>query len=197
MSTSTDIVTEALEFLKEPPASGDETFGHAYDLAQMYARESLRFLEGYPWNFASEKEQLTASEPTPVDWDYGFTKPGRCCRLIKVSDRADMRSGEGIRFEDRKNRILTNSQITWLWYVDGAYADMPGAWSQAARSALAAQMALKQAPRLSVSKADMDGLEYRMRRLLRQARLQDAQAGGAWEQPPSEWQQARRGARLT
>lgn len=193
MSTSTGILTEALEYLGEPPATGNEAHGHAFELKRMLPREARTMLEAHPWNFASEKQQLSASDPKPVDFDYGYQKPSSWVRTIKADTQADMRHRNGVFFEDRQGRLLCNSDTFWLWFVSSKVLDTWGAWPQLTKEALAARMALKRAPHTSMSNAEKAALRTEAKNLMYRAQLHDSQQSPDHPTPMSIWQQSRFG----
>ena len=169
----------------------DGTDNTSLRIKAVYDRQARIFLEAHPWNFASEIEQLTASEPTPDDWDYGFPKPSKCRRIIKVDDQADMERRPDIDYAVRKNRILTNSDTTWLKYVDGAYADLEGSWPEHCIDALAARIAHHIAKPFDTSESEMTRLAKQARREMSRARLYDGQQEKVYEPPLSVWQATR------
>lgn len=198
MSTQVDVVDEALEFLGEPHSTGAaDTRPLPSMLYGMFEREATRILSEHPWNFATKLNQLAATSPTPDDWDYGFAKPAGCVRIIMVNDAATMKGRRGLDYEDQGGRILTNSEETWLRWIDGGYISQLGSWPNLLLSALAQRMAYKASPSTSLSDANRNGLMLGAERSLSRARLYDAQQGGPEPIPASTWQRARMSGRGT
>ena len=132
------------------------------------------------------------SYPTPDGWDYGFTKPAQCKRIVKVAG-SETPSASEIDYLDFGGRILTDSETTWLDYVDGTKIDSPGMWSEVFAGAVAAQLAYKVCPITGTSTDKRDMLAKDARRLMSLAKLWDAQQNGAFPIPPGEYEKARAG----
>lgn len=165
-------------------------------LAAIYDHEAKMFLEGYPWNFAASLVQLTASEPTPDDWAYGFPLPDRCVRVLKVDNQADMRKRGDIPYTVRKGRILTNSETTWLNYIDGAYADLEGAWPEHPLDAFAWQCTDKIKPAFELSESRREEIRKAKKSSMSKARLWDAQQTKVLDPPLSYFQRVRMAQRV-
>jgi len=193
MTTTTDIYNDALEHLGEPPCSGpDDDTTWVVRINDAYPREVRKIFEVHTWNFSLTKAQLNAVEPTPDGWDYGFTKPAQCKRIVKVAATSSPKAGQ-IDYLDFGGRILTNSETTWLDYVDGTRIDSPGMWPELFAGALAAQIAYKVCPVSGTSDTKKEELRKTMKRTLSEAKLWDAQQNGAFLIPPGEYEKARYG----
>jgi hypothetical protein len=193
MSTMLDVINDGLEALGEPPTTDpDSSDTWVVRLRNAYDREIRKVFEVHTWNFALTKALLNAVDPTPDGWLYGFTKPAQCKRIVKVASSSDPTAGQ-IDYLDFGGRILTNSETTWLDYVDGTKIDSPGMWPEVFAGALAAQLAHKVCPITGTSTDKRDMLARDARRLMSQARLWDAQQNGAFPIPPGEYEKARWG----
>jgi hypothetical protein len=193
MTTQADVTNDALELLGEPPATGsDDDTTWVVRLTNAYDREVKKLFEEHPWNFSLTKVQLAAVDPTPDGWTYGFAKPAKCKRIVKVAASSDPTCGQ-IAYLDMGGRILTDSETTWLDYVDGEKIDSAGMWPELFAGALAAQLAWKVCPVTGTSTDKKDYLERTMRRTLSKAKLWDAQQNGAWQIPPGTYETARNG----
>jgi hypothetical protein len=193
MTTQTDVVNDSLEWLGEPPSSGpDDDSTWVVRCNQAYTREVKKLFEEHSWNFSMTKTLLTAVDPTPDGWTYGFTKPGKCKRIVKVAASSNPTCGQ-IDYLDFGGRILTNSETTWLDYVDGEKIDSPGMWSELFAGALAVKIAVKVAGVFGKSNVDWDRLERGDRKALSKAKLWDAQQNGPFEIPPGQYETARHG----
>ncbi len=193
MSTATDVVNDALEHLGEPPSSGpDDDTTWVVRCTQAYDREVKKLFEEHVWNFSLVKFQLAAVDPTPDGWLFGFTKPAKCKRIVKVASSSNP-SACPVDYLDFGGRILTNSEATWLDYVDGEKIDSPGMWPELFAGALAGQIAWKVCPVIGTSTDKKENLEKTARRLLSKAKLWDAQQNGPFMIPPGGYETARRG----
>ena len=193
MTTQTDIISDALEHLGEPASSGpDDDSTWVVRLTQAYDREVKKLFEVHTWNFSLVKFQLAAVSPTPNGWAYGFTKPAKCKRIVKVASVSTPSAGQ-IPYADFGGRILTDSETTWLDYVDGEKIDSPGMWPEVFAGALAAQLAWKVCPVIGSSDVKKDELRKTMRRNITEAKLWDAQQNGPFVIPPGEYEKARYG----
>jgi len=193
VSSQQDVINDALEHLGEPPSSGpDDDSTWVVRLTNAYTREVKKVVEGHTWNFAMTKALLTATEPTPDGWLYGFGKPAQCKRIVKVASSSNPRAGV-IDYLEFGGRILTNSETTWLDYVDGTKIDTPGMWPELFAGALAAQLALKVCPVTGTGTEKKVLLERTARRMMMEAKMWDAQQNGSWTIPPGEYEKARAG----
>jgi hypothetical protein len=193
MTTQADVTNDALELLGEPPATGpDDDTEWVVRITDAYPREVKKLFEEHPWNFSLTKVQLAAVDPTPDGWTYGFTKPAKCKRIVKVSASEDPTSSV-IDYQDFGNRIHADSETTWLIYVDGEKIDRPGTWPELFAGALAAQLAWKVCPVTGASLEKKEYLERIARRTLSKARLWDGVQNGPFVIPPGQYETARFG----
>lgn len=193
MTTRTDVINDALEWLGETPSTGeDDTSAWVVRLDNAFDREARKLFETHTWNFCQTMVQLAAVEPTPVGWDYGYQKPSQCWRIIRVTPTDDPR-GDNIEYVDREGRIMTNATAAWLTYVKGSWLSELGSWPEVFAGALAAQLAYKCSPATGKSSNDKDVLRGEARRTLSLAKLWDAQQNPAWRIPPGQYERSRYG----
>jgi len=193
MSSQLDVTNDALEWLSEPPSTGpDDDSTWVVRVTNAYDREVKKLFEIHTWNFSLTKAQLAAVGDTPDGWLYGFGKPAQCKRIVKVAASSNPTAGV-IDYVDFGGRILTNSEDTWLDYVDGTKIDTPGMWPEVFAGALAAKIANKVAGVFGKSGVDMDKLAKGARMTLSEAKLWDAQQNGPFVIPPGEYEKARYG----
>lgn len=196
MAIRTAVVNEALTWLHQPQSAGvdDDTDSLVVRLRSAFTQRAEIFLESYPWNFAKTVELLaqTASASGFEGWDYGFVKPAGCYRIIKVDSQADMRKRPNIPFEERAGLICTNSETTYLAYVDGSYATSDtGSWPKIVQSALALDLADMHAASIDLAQTKMDKLTQRALKVMKDAKRWDAQQNQTYEPPMTSWQRAR------
>jgi hypothetical protein len=155
-------------------------------------KTSLLF-ETHPWNFCSTVEQLSATEPDPDGWTYGFNKPSKCWRIVKVANCAGNMSPDRASspYEDQAGRILSDDEDVFLKYIDGYWLERYGAWPQVFADAVSGAVAYAVGP-VTRSEAITDELlRKKSERFLRAAKSWDAQQNPVWQPPPSKWQVAR------
>lgn len=193
MTTRTDVINDALEWLGETPSTGeDDASTWVVRLDNAFDREARKLFETHTWNFCQTMEQLAAVEPTPVGWDYGYQKPTQCWRIIRVTATDDPMA-DNVQYVDREGRIMSNATTAYLTYVKGAWLSEPGSWPEVFAGALAAQMAYKCAPVTGKSSADKGEIYTGARKALSAAKLWDAQQNPAWRIPPGRYERARYG----
>lgn len=187
MTTRLDVLNIALNALGEPSTRDVlSTEKWVRRANEAYDRVATRLLEQHPWNFAEEAEQLTATTPTPIDFEYGYNKPASCLRVNYVSDTAK-RNSAPIYYRDRGGRILANSDIVVLWYVSSAYLNLTGAWPELFADAVGKTIAAEIGPVTTASNPKDDILQTKAARALRKAQHADAQSNGVWTPPPGRY----------
>lgn len=181
--TQEDVLNIALEILGEPATTGPEdTSSWVRRCRAAFPRATKAIFESYPWNFCEEVVQLTPSDPTPIDWAYGFNKPPHCRRINWVDDHVPPRGWRAHRSEDRydykerSGRLLANSETIYLWYIDGIYETKLGLWPQVFGDYVGCQIAEIVYPRTSETDSTRDRIERKLRRAMRKARAHDGQA---------------------
>ncbi|MEL6663571.1 MAG: hypothetical protein AAFR33_11265 [Pseudomonadota bacterium] len=186
MPTKDRILNNALRLLGEPPSTGvDDTSPWVKRLLGAHDDVLQGMLESYPWNFAVKVQQLAADATADkTGWDYAFTKPGLCWRLMGVSDRADWRPGDyEIPYDDQRGFILTNFETTYLMFVDGTFKDREGDWPQVFADYLAAKLAHSVAPVTDEGNSTMERIERALVDRRRAAKAWDAQSKAPWKIP--------------
>ncbi len=193
MPTRESVLNDALDLLGEPRAAGpDDSASWVVRLRDAYDARVRALLENYPWNFASELEQLVATEPTPADWDYGFRKPASFLRLIALRGSADPDASE-LDYDDRGGRFLTNSAGSWLWYVSSTWITLEGAWPQVFADAVSSDLAFRCSAATAEANTTRETLAAIAQKALREARTWDAMQKPFRRHPPGEWVRARSG----
>lgn len=193
MTTQTDVINDALELLGEPASTGtDDDSQWVVRCNNAYTREVKKLFEEHPWNFANTLVQLNAVEPTPDGWTYGYTKPAKCKRIVKVTSSTNPTAGQ-IDYLDMGGRILADPDTVYLLYVDGEKIDSPGMWPELFAGALAARIAWKVCPITGTSTTSKEYLERTERKLVSRAKLWDAQQNGPFVIPPGQYETARYG----
>lgn len=197
MPSKSAIINSALHLIGEPESATPLT-----DNSEWVARIRNRYdekvqlaFEKHPWNFCSKVSALSASEPTPEGWAYGFNKPAGCWRIIKVTgSERDMRpDGPSIMYEDRAGRILTDAASTYLKHISSDWLTLEGSWSQHFADLVAALLGRAVVPVTDSNETTIDRLKTDEKDALRIAKNWDAQQQPAWPMGPSRWQTQRFG----
>lgn len=201
MASKGGVINAALNHLGESesltPTTSEDTW--VVRIRNRYDEKCRLLFEKHPWNFCTTTVQLTASEPTPDGWAYGFLKPAKCWRIVRVGgDAANMDSAYAtIPYEDRGGRILTNSDTTWLKYIDGDWLTQEGSWPQVFADALSAELASAVAPVTNGDENRLDRIKGETIRTMRAAKNWDAQQNPRLPDPPSRWQVGRMTSRYS
>lgn len=192
MPSKSEVINAALHHIGEPESAQPLTDNREWvaRIRNRYDERVRKLFEAHPWNFCSSVQQLSASEPTPSGWTYGFNKPAKCWRIIKVgSSEEQMAPDRGSAFyEDRAGRILTDNEETWLKWINGDWLTMEGSWPQHFADAVSAELAHVVGPVTESSEVTLEKLERRANKFLRLAKNWDAQQQGQWPTGPSKWQ---------
>ena len=197
MADKSAIINAALHHIGEPESAQPLTDEREWvaRIRNRYDEKVRLVFEKHPWNFASTVQLLTATEPTPEGWAYGFSKPSTCMRIIKVTlSESDMAPDRGsIMYEDRGGRILTGSETTYLKYVSSDWLTLEGAWSQHFADVVACDLALAVVPVTQTNEYMINRLDTMNAKFLRIAKNWDAQQQPQWPTGPSKWQTQRFG----
>jgi len=197
MASKSAIINSALHLIGEPEAAQPLTDNREWvkRIRDRYDEKVQLAFEKHSWNFCSSVDLLTASEPTPDGWAYGFNKPGTCMRILKVTNSASNMhpTGSAIMYEDRAGRICTDSETTYLKSVSSAWLTLEGSWSQHFADLVAAMLAVAVVPVTDSNENTIDRLERHEAKMLRVAKNWDSQQQPAWPTGPSKWQTQRFG----
>jgi hypothetical protein len=105
----TQISNLALDILKEAPISSiDDDRVVALWLKRNFAVQRDAALSMANWNFALRRQIIAAdATPPPFGWDFGFTLPASCVRLLPLThDGSD--EGSPIAHVVEGGKVLTN-----------------------------------------------------------------------------------------
>lgn len=195
MASKGSVINAALHHLGEPESQTPltDTRDWVQRIRNRYDEKARLLFEKHPWNFCMEVEQLTATEPEPDGWGFGFNKPGKCWRIVRVTDSQTAMDPRypTIPYRDQGGRILTNHETTYLMFIDGAWLALEGSWPQVFADSVSAELAWAVSPVTSANGDVRDRLERIAKKTLREAKNWDAQQNPIWQPPPSKWQVAR------
>lgn len=191
MTTKLDVINGALRALGEP-STRDVLSSEKWVRRLVDAHDAVvtRLFEQHPWNFAEEAEQLTATLPTPIDFQYGYNQPAACSRINHVADTPDRKS-PGIYYRHRAGRILTNATPAYVWYVSRRFLDLPGAWPALFADAVSKELAAEVGPVTTASNSKDETLVEKARKATRKAQHADAQNNAIWKPPAGAYLTAR------
>ena len=191
MASKASIINAALHHIGEPESADplNDTAQWVKRIRERYDGKVRLLFEKHPWNFCSEVEQLTATEPTPEGWTYGFNKPAKCWRIVRVTNSSLAMNPKYaiIPYRDQAGRILTDHETTYLMFIDGDWLNYEGSWPEVFAEAVSAELAWAVVP-VTAATQDRDRLERIAKTRLREAKNWDAQQNPIWQPPPSKWQ---------
>lgn len=169
MAADIDIINAALSKLGEVTITSVADVSPAGRIAnRTYADIRDALLRQYPWNFATKRASLAADAEAP-EWgyDYAFTLPAGCLRLIEVNAAAtDQWRNEG-------GKVVTDLTAPLeIRYVEEVAVDQMDATF---REALAARLAMEWAEPLSQTSTVVDAMASMYRNKLQVARTADGQ----------------------
>lgn len=170
MPSVTDLCNDSLATIGEGPITAiDDGTIKANHCDRIF--ETLRdaVLRDHIWNFALKRIEL-AQTTTPVfDWDYAFTLPADCLRVIRMGDNDDT----PWKIEGR--RLVTNTSTAKILYI-AIITDM-NVWDTMAFQGLATWMASKLATAIKRDIKLAAGLRELYKDILRDAKAIDGQEG--------------------
>lgn len=173
MSTAVKICSDALVMLGLQPINSlsDITSDRQRAAANLYEQVRDSTLRSHPWNCALKRVILSPDSDAPAfGWDYKFTLPGDCLRVMSISE-----SRERIPFEKEGNTILCDESAVYLRYV---YKNTnPATYDATLFRAMTLAMAVALAPQFADDKRVT--FENELLAVLKTARAVDGQ-----EEPP-------------
>jgi len=132
MAGQASVYKNALRLLGEPSNVGpDSDKKIVREMNGAYEDVVKRCFEKHPWNQFKSLQQLTQVTPAQPGWEYTFNVPAGFRRVVMVNNHPREDDIEGIPHGFRAGKIMTNSETTWLWFVDSTYETQIGGWSQA------------------------------------------------------------------
>jgi hypothetical protein len=132
MASQASVYQKALRLLGEPSnVTVDSDKKIVREMTGAYSDVVRAVFESHPWNQFKTLVQLTQTTPGEMGWDYTFNIPATLRRIVLVNNTTQEDDLEGIEYAYRKGLILTNSETTYLWYVDSTFESQLGGWPQA------------------------------------------------------------------
>lgn len=164
------IFNAAADVLGEPNLRNvDEETELARKLRSAWEPTRDSCLEEAPWNFLETRATLARLDETP-EWGYQYYYglPGDLVRILRVNDTGIERD-ELLTWREESGKLATDAEAVYLRYTSNKNKDKIGMWSQAFCDRLAAELAVKAAPKINPSMAETAmKLAERRRRKARQ-----------------------------
>jgi len=191
MPTRASVINSALRLLGEPESPGlDESKKYVKRLVNAYEDCVASWFEDHDWSFASTVTGLSQVLPAEGGWDYTFNVAASCARILKVRNNMDFEA-PSIDYEFRAGKILTNSETTYLKYIDRTYYEQTGGWSQKFADALSAMLADQVYPATNENNSTRDRIETVLQKRVVDAKALDARSDPVYYQPPGRYVSAR------
>ena len=184
VTTPTDICNLALVKLgAETITSLEDGTRNATLCSRVYDLVRQEVLRAHPWNFAMKRINVTSSAPTPAfEWARGFTLPADCLRFWRMYDLS-----VAYRLEGR--RILSDeTSINIIYIYDN---EDESTFDANFREALALKLASQLGYAVTGSSTPVQLFNELYERVLKQAKMYDAQENIAEHQDDSSWLMAR------
>jgi hypothetical protein len=141
MPTQATVLKNALRLAGEPSNVGiDSDKKIVREMLGAYDDVVKAAFESHNWNAFKSLQQITSVTPAVPGWDFTFNVPANFARVILVSNRT-REDQPGIEYGFQAGKILTNSEITWLWFVDRTYEAQVGGWPQTFANMISALVA--------------------------------------------------------
>lgn len=183
------ICNRALDLLGADPITSLDDGSKSASLCQRnFPPSADSVLRLYPWNAAQRRARLAALVEAPA-WGYAYQyqlpqgpEPAYCLRVLSVAGCSDY------RIEGR--RLLADAppplDILYLGRIDDA-----AQYDALLAEAIAAKLAVHLAGNLTESGSRIEAARNHLAQILQQARIADAQEGGAARLEIDAWLEAR------
>lgn len=196
MASRGSVINAALHHIgeSESQAPTTDTATWVKRIRDRYDERAIALLSSHSWNFAREVMALTASEPEPEGWGYGFDIPATCLKILHVGNTTDPDS-QNVAYEERAGRICADTDVAYLTFISSTWKDREGSWPQVFADALASDLAWKVSPVTALSLEYRRELERTAKREAQMARNHDAQQMPNRKLFYSQWDANRRAGR--
>ena len=192
MPTKTTVFKSALRLLGEPSNVGPDSDKKIVREINGAWEDVVRScFEEHPWNQFKSIELLTPLGTAETGWDYAFNVPASFRRVVLVNNGTDEDDLNGIPYAYRAGKILTNSETTYLWYVDGTYETQEGGWPQQFADWVAARLADEVYPINDEGDSTRSRINYALRDRLDRAKALDSSSDPIVEVPQGRWIRSR------
>lgn len=179
MTSRLDLLNDVLDVLGEPSVVSATITSSTSDLVKRVERQLDRsaklVAEKHDWNWMKSIQQLAETDNDDViGWQFEFNKPANCNRIQKLSIDGGWYS-RPLPYEDRSGLILTNSETSFLHFVDQARLEAMGAWPEVFAFATATEAAWRACAGSTKSQTQKDQVNTDRLRALSDAKTWDGQ----------------------
>ncbi len=179
MTSRLDVLNDILDALGEPRAASATITSSTSDWIKRAERQIDRsakiISERHDWNWMKSIEQLAPTDTEePVGWQYEFNKPSNCLRIQKISIDGGWYS-RPLSYEDRAGTLLTDSETSFLHYINQTRLDQVGAWPEVFAHAVALEAAWRACMGTTKSRAQRDDIKNDKEDALSVAKTWDGQ----------------------
>lgn len=173
------LLNDALDVLGEPNAVTATITSSTSDWIKRVERQldtaAQIVSEKHDWNWMKAIQQLAETETEdPIGWQYEFNKPANCLRIQKVSLDGGWWS-RPISYEDRAGVLLTNSETSFLHFIDQTRLETMGAWPAVFAHAVATEAAWRACAGTTKSQSQKDQIKTDRKEALAEAKTWDGQ----------------------
>lgn len=196
--TKLSLYNGALRIIKHRPlATTTDDVEARYLLDDEYEQTLAWCLEQGLWNHASRMVEIEASEDEEplFGLNYAFDKPSDYVRLVKISASPYLYPTlEDLQYIEEGDYWFSSVNPLYVQYVsnDDAYGGSFGLWPQTYTLFVQHELAARVAPHLgSFSANELDQIDSKRDRALKDARSKDAMGQGAQRPPPGRLTQSR------
>lgn len=192
--SETDICNLALDHLGEEVilSSGVDNRPAVRFVNRWYPHARDALLETAYWRFARKRASLAADTDAPAfEWTYAYTLPSDFLRLIPAT-LDGYRSGAELDYDVEDGKILTHSEAPLLIRYIARVTD-PTKFSNLFTDALALNLALRGAMKITSKQGYRDALAKEFQQAILNAQIADGMAGDIQQPLSSDWEDARHG----
>lgn len=193
MATQHTIFNLAAGLCGEPPLQNvDEASEVGRQLRAFWDGTVATCMEAYPWNFLEVRTQLSRAAAAPKwGYDYYYPLPADCEKVVRVSTTGEEEE-DFYNWREEQGKIASSAETIYLLYTSSERKTQSGHWTETFAEWVAAELALKIAPKLALSSKDLERLMDERKRLRREARSIDAANNPPRRQPMGSWARAAR-----
>lgn len=191
MPTQVSVMNSVLRVLGEPMVADYEDTGkYARQIRNTWESAVDNCFEEHDWRSFTTVTTLSAVANMPTGWSYAFSLPANFDRLILINN-SEHRRDLSIPYEIRDGQILTNSETTYCWYINGRHKTSLGAWSQKFADYVAYHIASELYPTTDETRSVMERIEMKLKKAKLDAKAYDRRFQPVQKVPPSEYVRAR------
>lgn len=145
----TDICNEALAEIGQSVINDidDTTNNTARSCKLLFEPTAREVMRSHPWNCLKARQQLAANATPAFGWDYSYTLPTQCVRLMTVNGYDNDTGNKEDFYEIEGRDILTDANECKITYIK--YSDNTPIWDPLLRLAVVIRLASKLAHKIS------------------------------------------------